>query len=339
VANSNSFKRTVALVSFSALSCLTVFAQSPGSTGSRNTKWTSSNVQLPEGPKPMMVATENELFCGGYLEYTAGYDKLQIVGGEQEQEKYFYAEGDYIYLNRGSDSGLKPGDRFSVVRPRSQFTSSFSKKKGYLGVMTQELGRVRVVSVKSQSSVAVVERACDNMLAGDLLQGVPQRTAPALQYSDNLDRFSEPSGKQVGRIVLARDAKEMPTTHDVVYIDLGQEDNIKPGDTFTIFRKPGTPSVARFRDTEIARSGSSGFESFRFKGGEYALQAQRSKTPEITGVDAKQVNTPDIKDNRPKVPRKIVGELVVLGVQQRTATAVITRVAQEVHTGDYVELK
>jgi hypothetical protein len=31
--------------------------------------------------------------------------------------------------------------------------------------------------------------------------------------------------------------------------------------------------------------------------------------------------------------------MVILNVQQRTATAVITRVAQEVHTGDNVELQ
>jgi hypothetical protein len=39
------------------------------------------------------------------------------------------------------------------------------------------------------------------------------------------------------------------------------------------------------------------------------------------------------------MPRKIVGEMVVLNVQARTATAVITRVAQEIHTGDFVEVK
>jgi hypothetical protein len=39
------------------------------------------------------------------------------------------------------------------------------------------------------------------------------------------------------------------------------------------------------------------------------------------------------------MPRKVVGEMVILSVQQRTAAAVITKVAQEVHTGDYVEVQ
>jgi hypothetical protein len=39
------------------------------------------------------------------------------------------------------------------------------------------------------------------------------------------------------------------------------------------------------------------------------------------------------------MPRKIVGEIVVLDVNVRTATAIITRVAAEVHTGDWVEIQ
>jgi hypothetical protein len=39
------------------------------------------------------------------------------------------------------------------------------------------------------------------------------------------------------------------------------------------------------------------------------------------------------------MPRKVVGELVVIDVQTRTATAIITRIAGEVHTGDWVEIQ
>jgi hypothetical protein len=42
---------------------------------------------------------------------------------------------------------------------------------------------------------------------------------------------------------------------------------------------------------------------------------------------------------RPSMPRKIVGEVVIISVEQRTAAAVITRYAQEIHTGDFVEVQ
>ena len=37
--------------------------------------------------------------------------------------------------------------------------------------------------------------------------------------------------------------------------------------------------------------------------------------------------------------RKVVGELMIINVKERTATAVITRTAQEIHTGDWVEVQ
>jgi hypothetical protein len=51
------------------------------------------------------------------------------------------------------------------------------------------------------------------------------------------------------------------------------------------------------------------------------------------------VKTIKLKRSRPPVPRKVVGELVVLRVEGRTATAVVTRTAQEIHTGDAVEVQ
>jgi hypothetical protein len=46
-----------------------------------------------------------------------------------------------------------------------------------------------------------------------------------------------------------------------------------------------------------------------------------------------------VKSSRPSMPRKIIGEAKILNVQTRTATAIITSVSQEVHTGDFVELR
>ncbi|HEX8422131.1 MAG TPA: hypothetical protein VF634_01905, partial [Pyrinomonadaceae bacterium] len=82
-----------------------------------------------------------------------------------------------------------------------------------------------------------------------------------------------------------------------------------------------------------------GFESERFRGGKFSIKSQRVQNPSRNDIHGPMVTTHKIERSRPPMPRKIVGELVVLNVQARTATAVITRVAQEVHTGDFVEVK
>lgn len=296
-------------------------------------------ITLPESKGPAMIASANELYCGGFIQYAPAPNKLQIIGGEQEQEQRVYSQGNYVYINAGRDQGVTVGQEYSVVRPRGQFTSDFTRKKGWLGVYTQEVGRLRVVNVKERVSVATVTFSCDTLLLGDLLRAGNQRVSPYTRNEVSLDRFADPTGKQNGRIVLARDGREAPSVNEIVYIDLGTEDSIKPGDYFTIYRPLGTGNIIKLRDEEVTPSAVNGFESDRYKGGKFSNQAQRVQDPNNNGVYGPMITTPDIKRSRPPMPRKIVGELVILSVQLRTATAVITRVAQEVHTGDYVELQ
>jgi hypothetical protein len=291
-------------------------------------------------PTPLLAATETELICGGYIEYAPNYNGFEVVGGEQEQEKPAFSVNDLVFINAGAQQGVKVGQEFQVVRPRGQFTSKWSRKSGWLGVYTQEIGRLRVTVVKENVSVALVTSECNDLiLLGDLLRGVPYRVSPPAGETGDLDRFADPSGKANGRIVLARDGRELLSRDQVVYIDLGTEDNLKEGDRLTVYRPTGTGNISRFREEEVTPTASYGFESERFRGGKFSIKAQRVEHPNRTGIHGPMVTTHKVERRRPPMPRKIVGEIVVLNVQARTATAVITRVAQEIHTGDFVEVK
>ena len=89
---------------------------------------------------------------------------------------------------------------------------------------------------------------------------------------------------------------------------------------------------------EVTAHARRGYESNELRGGGHSNQAQRLK--DVDGSKyGETVKTPAIKRARPAVPRKVVGEMVVLRVEGRTATAVVTRVAQEIHPGDAVEVQ
>jgi hypothetical protein len=285
------------------------------------------------------AALETELSCAGYIEYAPNYSGFEVVGAEQEQEQTTFSTGNVVFINAGSQQGVRVGQEFQVVRPRGQFTTKLTRKSGWLGVYTQEVGRLRVTVVKERMSVAVVANSCETILLGDLLRGVPYRVSPPVGETADLDRFADPTGKQNGRIVLAREAREMISRHQIVYIDLGTEDNLKEGDRLTVYRPAGTGNISRFRDEEVTPTASYGFESERYRGGQFSIKSQRVQNPNQNGIHGPMTTTPKIKRRRPPMPRKIVGEIVVLNVQARTATAVITRVAQEIHTGDFVEVK
>jgi hypothetical protein len=294
-------------------------------------------VIYPDGHGPAPVARASESACGGFIEQTPQAAAGQIVGSEQEAERRSFSEGELVFIDAGAQSGVRVGQEFVVVRPRGQFRSKFSRKTGSLGVYTQEVGRLRVLRVRDRVSVAEVRVACVDLLAGDLLRPAQARPIPASRAETVLDRFAEPTGKQTGRVVLARDGRELVTRDDVVFVDLGAEDGVKVGDYLTVFRPAGHGTFAN-HGAETATNERSGFESEEFRGGGFSVQAQRVK--DVDGpMSGETVKTPSIKRTRPAVPRKIVGEMVVLRVEGRTATAVVTRIAQEIHTGDAVEVQ
>jgi hypothetical protein len=298
-----------------------------------------STIIAPQAERPPApIARESEVACGGSIASASVAPAPEIIGGEEERERRVFAQGDMVYISAGAQQGAATvGQEFSVVRPRGRFRSQLSRKRGALGVYVQEVGRVRVVRVRDRVSVAEVIKSCDNLLLGDMLRPVPSREIPPARAQVGLDRFAEPTGKQTGRIVFARDSRELISRDQVVFIDLGTEDNLKVGDYLTVFRPLNFGTLVEYGE-EMAQNTRRGFESDEFRGGKFSNQAQRLKNPD-GGTGGETVKTPEIKRRRPSVPRQIVGELVVIHVEGRTATAVITRVAQEVHTGDHVEVQ
>ena len=296
----------------------------------------ATSVQAPAHTRTP-AAHESEVRCGGFIEQTAQASAGQIVGGYDETERRLFAQSSYVYVDAGAQAGVREGQEFTVVRPRGRFRSKFSRK-GSLGVYTQEVGRVRVVRVRDRVSVAEVTRSCGDILLGDLLRPYAPREVPPARASGALDPFAEPTGKQAGRIVLARDGRESVASDDVVFVDLGAEDNIKVGDYLTVFRPDGHAELINFGDEMVANSRHD-YASNELGGGVgFSNQSQRVKN--VDGPKSGDtVKTMKIKRSRPPVPRKVVGELVVLRVEGRTATAVVTRMVQEIHTGDAVELQ
>jgi hypothetical protein len=299
---------------------------------------------MPTQNEPLRIAGKSSLYCAGYIRYQRLSHMPEIVGAEEEQEQRTYADRDVVYLNEGSEQGIKEGQTFQIIRPRGDVKGVHKQKVGFIGTYVQEIGQLQVFKVRKNTSAAQITFTCDMALLGDLLAPIPDREAPLERAEGNLDRFADPSGKQIGRLMMAKDSREMVTRHDIVYIDLGAEDKIKRGDYLTIYRPLGTGNITRVDDEENARNRATGFQSDRFRGGGFSIEGSRAKDS-TAFVNAegryryRPITSKEVKRHRPVMPRKIVGEMVVIDVQARTATAIITRVTGEVHTGDWVEIQ
>jgi hypothetical protein len=323
-----------------SFACLLAFAY----TNNAQTPAPTPTVVLPSSEQPRHVTTQSSLYCAGYIKYERLPHMPEIVGAEEEQEQRTLSDGDIVYLDAGSQQGIKEGQNFQIIRPRGDVKDVHKKKVGFVGTYVQDVGQLQIFKVRENTSAARITFSCDMILLGDLLAPVPERESPLQRAEGTMDRFADPSGKQTGRLMMAKDSREMLTRNDIVYIDLGTEDQIKRGDYLTIYRPLGTGNITRIDNEEGARSRSKGFQSDRYRGGGFSNQASRSKD-ETAFVHSegryrhRPITSKQVKRDRPLMPRKIVGEMVVIDVQTRTATAIITRVASEVHTGDWVEIQ
>src|SRR5437870_4229070 len=126
----------------------------------------SSAQNAPQAAPVIPQADFSAVNCSGFVTDQRVPDDIQLVSGEQSNYKLSWARGDYVYINRGQDKGVRVGDRFSVVRPDDYAgdTPWFKwqeKLMKAMGTAYIDAGQVRVVNVHPKVSVAQGIFSCD----------------------------------------------------------------------------------------------------------------------------------------------------------------------------------
>lgn len=260
----------------------------------------------------MPTVTHEDMYCSGMFTTAHVSEKAQIVSGEDSLYKVAFSEGDYIYLNRGSRDGVKPGDEFLVMRPRENdtYTWWFDAQPGLahsMGQMWEDEGQIKVVVAQAKVSVAQIVHACGSMQRGDIVQPYAERPVPELKSEANFDRFAPPSGKKKAVVVAGKAYHIQSGTNDIVFVNLGSKNGVKMGDYVRIFRYQSNGGDLVYQTPDMATS------LYGFGSG-----------PSISAKD---------------LPRQVLGEGVVLRVSSNSATVLITYSLQQIYEGDYCELE
>jgi hypothetical protein len=92
-----------------------------------------------------------KVYCSGFVKDTKVPDDARIASGEQIGYKVTFAQGERVYLNQGSDKGVRAGDRFMVVRathdPSTEWFRGQFKLTKAMGILYEDLGQLKVVNV------------------------------------------------------------------------------------------------------------------------------------------------------------------------------------------------
>ena len=131
-------------------------------------------------------ATFSTVYCSGFYSDEKVPDATRLVSGEQSSDKLTFARGDYVYINRGMDKGVRVGDRYSVVRPEKdpldvEWFKWQDKLVKAMGSHYLDAGQLRVVVVQPKVAIAQVTLSCDYMQRGDIVLPYQERPDPAFK--------------------------------------------------------------------------------------------------------------------------------------------------------------
>ena len=256
---------------------------------------------------------EDGVYCGGVVSTQAPSPDVYVISGPESEVKDIFGQGNFVFINKGSSQGIKVGDEFLASRPENDevlvpwFTGQVALEKA-MGTLYVDLGRVRVVSVAANTSVAEVTMPCGFIQRGDVLEPFHERPVPTFKPVATFDRFAAPNGKAKASVVFTKGFGQVGGSGSVIYVNLGGAQGVKVGDYFRFFR----------------------YQSSSREG----LYAYKDTSYRLWGFGSTPVPyTPD------QLPRDVVGEGVVLRVGPNAATVMLTNMVREVFVGDYAEIE
>jgi hypothetical protein len=292
----------------------------------------SQTAPSPEGTIPTSVnfpiervqmPTYADVYCAGFINKQSLPDAHFIGGGLETPTDTKFVRGDIVYLY---GKGYELGAEYEIIRALRDINEyeMFPGQRKLLKSTGQpygEIGRVRIVDTRSKSAVAHVEYTCDPINPGDIAIPFAEKTMVSFHTPERFDRFLPSSSKVSGRIVMARDFDSVIGTGQKVYLNVGANQGIKVGDYFRAVRA----YEADLRDP---------VDSLSFKAA--ISEDTQLKQPSVDPNFFTKNNGPIIHVR--DLPRRAVGEIVVIGTTPTTATGMVVFSMEDIHAGDNVEL-
>jgi len=267
--------------------------------------------------------TAADIYCAGFLTKERVPDANYVNGGLETPTSTKFEIGELVFL---AGSGYQTGQLYSIVREvrdvnEYEIYPGARKVLAAAGRPYGEIGRVRVLDTRSHTAIAQVVFSCDPINPGDIAVPSVEKPPVAFHVPGHFDRFAPPNGKLSGRIVLGKDFDGFLGTGMKLYMNMGSNQGVKVGDYFRVVRSytatlndPVDSLSFKAQTSEDTQMRPPAFEANRFT---------KPKGPNIHVSD---------------LPRRAVGEVVVLNVTPTASSGMVVFALEDVHAGDTVEL-
>lgn len=259
------------------------------------------------------VPTPADIYCSGFITTDhVSTDRFVAAGWNSPDQTRYAGSSDIVYIH---GRNLKEGERYSILR-HVKNPNQYEPFRGQrwavaaAGVPYFELGYVRIIEVQKETGIARPELSCADIVPGDIAIPFEERPAPKFREVE-LNRFAPPNGKVQGRIIMANDFDSFVGTKYKVYLSIGADKGLKVGD---YLRATRTYSHS-YHDPEASLSLKA------------SAVEDTQAAPQKLGIGGES-----------SLPRRTLGDMMVLNVHKKSATAMILTALEDIRVGDGVEL-
>ncbi len=258
-------------------------------------------------------ASYTDTYCAGWMSPTDVSNNTYVVAGEQSPNTARFVKNDSVMLN---GSGWQEGQKVSIIR-RAKDPNYYTLYSGQnaetkkTGLLFFDEGQATVTFVQGNTAVAHIDFTCDAVVPGDLIVPFQERQVAAFRPRPyNFQHFVALKKSTTGRIVLSKDFDAYIGEGKKFYINVGANHGLKVGDYIRIWRG--------YEDGELDPSDDASLMS--------------------TTYEDDQFREPGVKPKRwAELPKRSLGEAVVLYTTPTTATAMVTFAIEDIHIGDHFE--
>src|SRR5437868_1994551 len=274
--------------------------------------------QSTAAPARLQPVSYSNLYCSGFVTNQHVPHNNYVEGGWASPNGVRYSTGEYIYIH----GDLPEGSEFDLVREVTDpshykaFPGQGWSLRG-LGNPYADIGRAKIVAHAGRVSVGLVEFSCETTLPGDF--AIPYREREPVNVASLMafDPFNAASSSTKGRIVMARDYDVYVAAGQTVYLNVGSDKGVKVGDYFRAIRG----YTAGEQDEGDALS--------------YKATIADDTQKHPLSTDSGRLHF-GMSASTHDMPHRGLGELVIVGVTPKTATAMLTFTLEEVRVGDRV---
>lgn len=147
-----------------------------------------------------------------------------------EPLKILLGKGDHIYANLGTDHGVRPGDKFSIFRGSAQVFHPVTGEE--VGYKVANLGEIEILSVLGKDqSFGIITNSYREITKNAKLRPLEQPLVSEVVVRKGKRQIE-------GVILESKNDLALNSVGNVVYIDIGKDDNVFSGHTFSIFQYP-----------------------------------------------------------------------------------------------------